>query len=296
MIKILLTFDYELYFGNNFLAEEEILFKPTDKILEIAKINDIKLVFFIDIMSIFAYKKYNQFEYIKNFKNQVKKISELGHNVEFHFHPHWIDSKYENNKWEHKFQNWSYSNLIDNFGKVKADEIFDDTYNLFVDIAGKKPTCFRAGGYTVQPYEKELIKLLKKYDFKYDSSIVPYKRFISDAQIFDFLECEDLNFWQISSDSFLKQGNDNIFEFPIISLKKDLSTLSKYAILKVINKMSNEKFNFKKRGRGATLKPKEYKNNSLSFGFDMVFYQQYLQINCKYHRKFHLLLLSRSCL
>jgi hypothetical protein len=271
MIKIFLTFDYELYFGENFLLEKEVLFEPTDKILEIAQKNNIKLVFFIDIMSIYAYKKnFTTHFYLDEFKKQVKKILRMGHNIEFHFHPHWIDSIYKNNKWNHQSKNWSYSNLIDNYGKKRADKVFDEGYNLFLDIVGKKPTCFRAGGYTIQPYEKELINLLKKYNFKCDSSITPYKKFISEAQMFNFLECENLNFWKISNNTFLKQGNENITEFPILSLKKDIKTLSRYIIPKIIHRLNNEKVNFKKRGRGITIKPKEYIDNSISFNFENV--------------------------
>jgi len=270
MIKTFLTFDYELYFGNNYVSEEKVLFEPTNKILKIAKDLNIKLVFFIDIMSVLAYKKYNQSDYVEQFTSQVKDMISLGHNVEFHFHPHWIDSVYENGKWQHKFENWSHSNLIDNLGKQKADSLFDKAYNLFIDMVGKQPICFRAGGYTVQPYEKELIKLLRKYDFKYDSSITPYKKFISDAQVFDFLECEEFNFWEINNNTFLKQGNNSIVEFPILSVKKDFDILIKYAILKLINKLDIEKGDFIKRGKGATLQPKEYKNHAILCSFDMI--------------------------
>lgn len=269
-LKILLTFDYELYFLNNNVSESKVLFEPTKKLLELAKRKKVKLIFFIDIVSIIAYKNNNQNKYINNFKEQINIIKELGHDIQMHFHPHWRDSIYNKTteKWNHKYDNWSYSNLIDNFGVIKANEIFKEAHDLFIEVVGDKPLAFRAGGYTIQPNQTELINILTKLDYKYDSSVVPYKRFISSAQIFDFLKCEDLNYWNIDQESFLRKGKLKLFEIPMLSIKKNIINIPKYAIIKLINKfITNPKF--LKRGKGATAKAKEDNNNSLSFSFDM---------------------------
>lgn len=269
--KILLTFDYELYFGENFFSEKEVLFDPTSKLLNKLKVKNIKAVFFIDICSIIAYKKNNKYEYIKKFKSQVEEMKSFGHDIQMHFHPHWTNSIFneKRNSWDFDHDNYSYSNLIDNFGLSKANEIFLEAHNQFVDLVGYSPTVFRAGGYSIQPYEKELIELLISLDYTIDTSITPYKKYVSDAQYFDFLKCEELNIWNVSSESFLKKGKKNLIEIPVLSIKKSFFNLPYYAILRLINKFyQNIKFN--RRGKGASLNLKEYKNNSLQFGFDMV--------------------------
>lgn len=269
-VKILLTCDYELYFGKNYLCEDKVLFEPTKKLLDIASKHNVKLVLFIDICSLFAYEKYQQNEYISNFIKQVRDIKEMGHDIQMHFHPHWIDSVYDKNidKWQHYYKNWSYSNLIDNLGLEKANEFFELFQKKFIDIVGKKPVAFRAGGYTVQPNEKELIDILKKHEYRYDSSVLPLRKFVSDAQYFDYMKSPLLNYWQISQNSFLEIGNENLFEIPMFTLKKDTSLILKYAFLKIINKLSNKTV-FEKRGQGATLKPDVSQSNSFSFSFDM---------------------------
>lgn len=270
-LKLLLTFDYELYFGKNKFSEREVLFEPTQKLLDLAKKQNIKLVFFMDIVSIIAYRTNKQIKYIEDFKKQIQLIKSLGHDIQMHFHPHWIDSIYSKStqSWIHKYDNWSYSNLINNFGKIKANEIFIEAHNLFIEVVGDKPIAFRAGGYTIQPHQEALITILTGLDYKFDSSVVPYKKFISEAQIFDFLESEELNYWNMKNNTFLKNGTSKLIEIPMLSVKKNITNLCKYATLKLINKfIQNTKF--KKRGKGATSNPKEYKNNSLSFGFDMV--------------------------
>ncbi len=270
-LKLLLTFDYELYFGENYFSESKVLFETTIKLLEIAKKHNVKLVFFVDIVSIIGYRNNNRKEYIKNFKEQIKYIKSMGHDMQMHFHPHWIDSKYDDNtkKWNHKYDNWSYSNLINNFGLDKANNIFSEAHELFIEVTGYKPIAFRAGGYSIQPYQKELLDLLMEFNYKFDSSIVPYRKFISDAQVFNFLECENLNYWNCKDSSFLSQGISNIIEIPLLSVKKNLFNNSYFMFLRILNKFS-KRIKFKRRGKGATLKPKEFKNNSLSFSFDMV--------------------------
>lgn len=272
--KVLLTFDYEIYFGDNYYSEEIILFEPTQKILDLSKKLNIKLVFFIDIYSIIAYEKNKLEDYVDRFKSQIFEMQSLGHDIQMHFHPHWIDAVYdkEKNKWNFSYENYSYSNLIDNFGLDKANNFFLDAHNLFIEIVGLRPNVFRAGGYVIQPYEKEFISLLSKLNYKIDSSVYPYKKYVSNVQAFDFLNSEELNFWNISTDTFLKSGDLELIEFPVLSIKKNIINLSVYALLKLINKIIPNK-KYKRRGRGASIELKDYKNKSLQCTFDSSSYK-----------------------
>lgn len=273
-LKILLTFDYELYFGKNHMCEYEVLIKPTKKLIDIARKHNIKLVFFIDICSLFAYERYNRNKYINNFIMQVKYMKEMGHDIQMHFHPHWMDSVYNesSHEWQHKYHNWSYSNMVDNLGVKKANNFFELAQAKFIDIVGKRPIAFRAGGYTIQPNEKELIDILKKYDYKYDSSVVPLRKFISSAQNFDYMKSPLANSWQIGQKCFLETGNNGIVEIPIFALKKNTFLTMKYAFLKFINKIFKKNILIK-RGQGATLNEYISRSDSYSFSFDMALNQ-----------------------
>jgi len=268
--KTLLTFDYELYFGENYYNEDEVLFNPTEKLLDTLKKNNIKAVFFIDICSIIAYRNYSKIDYINKFQKQVSKIKLLGHDIQMHFHPHWFNSKYDDKlkKWIFDISNYSYSNLIDNYGLDKANSFFMEAHKLFIDMVGNSPLVFRAGGYTIQPYEKELISLLNSLGYKIDSSVVPYRKYISKAQYFNFLDSSNQNFWIIDNNSFLINGNNNLKEFPILSLKKEFKNIFFYAFLRLWNKFIKD-INFDRRGKGTEMKLLEYKNNALTVSFDM---------------------------
>jgi hypothetical protein len=270
-VKCLLTFDYELYFGNNFLSEDEVLFQPTINILDLASKLNIKLVFFIDVGSLFIYEKFRQSGYVEKFIQQIKRIKESGHDIQMHFHPHWRDSIYDDKSdtWIHNYSNWSFSDLIHNFGIDEANIIFDLYQKKFIEVVGCKPIAFRAGGYSIQPNEKDLINALKKHNYKYDSSVFPFHQYVSDAQNFNHMSSPTLNYWKISSNSFMETGNSKLIEIPRFSLKKNSEIIYKYAFYKLRNKFYPKK-NYKKRGHGATLKPKLSKSNSFSFSFDNV--------------------------
>jgi len=269
--KILLTFDYELYFGENYYNEDIVLFQPTEKLLNTLKNKNIEAVFFIDICSIIAYRKNNKLEYIKKFEEQIQKMKILNHDIQMHFHPHWINSIYDNgtNKWIFDISNYSYSNLIDNYGIDRANELFIESHNIFIEIVGYSPTVFRAGGYSIQPYEKELILLLKNLNYKIDSSVLPYRKYISKAQYFNFLSCENKNLWTISSNSFLEAGKLSLYEIPVLSVRKEWTNIFYYAFLRLVNKIIPDK-SFDRRGKGTTMELLEYKNSALTIGFDMV--------------------------
>ncbi|MBA5762797.1 hypothetical protein H2O73_10615 [Vibrio sp. 404] len=269
-MKTLLTFDYEVFFGENHSNENDVLFEPTKKLLTIANKHDVKLVFFIDICSLFAYEKYHQYEYVERFIRQVEEIRNFGHDIQMHFHPHWLDSIYDGveNMWLHDYKNWSYSDLVDNCDQVKADAIFDLAQNKFIEIVRKEPVAFRSGGYTIQPNEKELINTLQSHGYKCDSSVFPLRRFVSNAQYFDYINCPNLNYWRTDTTSFLNVGESGLVEVPIFALERNILLSFKYYSLKIINKFCKSK-SFSKRGKGATLQPESYQSDSFSFSFDM---------------------------
>jgi hypothetical protein len=90
MKKIILTFDYELFFGCNSGTVKKSILEPTEKIL--MALNDVKgsAVFFIDYLMI--KRLLNENDQTKNEANQIieqlKKIIAQGSRIELHLHPH----------------------------------------------------------------------------------------------------------------------------------------------------------------------------------------------------------------
>ena len=92
--KIFLTFDYEVFLRRSGSINKCIL-KPTSLIIDNLQRNNIKAVFFIDILQLYMLRKVNQIDDYDILKNNILELLKNGHQVELHVHPHWIDAIYD---------------------------------------------------------------------------------------------------------------------------------------------------------------------------------------------------------
>ena len=99
MLNIAITFDYELFLGENYLSDDEILFSPTRRLEELLDSHGITSTFFADVCSVFAHKKYGLNQYVNSFEDQLRELIKHGHDVQLHLHPNWLLSEYRNEKW-----------------------------------------------------------------------------------------------------------------------------------------------------------------------------------------------------
>ena len=171
--KIILTFDYEIYFGKESGTIEKCMIEPTEILLNKLNFYNIKGIFFIDIL--FYIKMLSYFELAekaKLMKEQIKKMIESGHQVELHLHPHWLDAEYKNKKWIFKsYKRYRFNSL----NKIVREKVFQMGINELEKICREvkddyKIEGFRAGGWCIQPFE-DFYEYFKKYHIKYDSSV-----------------------------------------------------------------------------------------------------------------------------
>lgn len=218
MLNVILTFDYEIFFGRNNASEKEILFDPTYRIIEALDKYGVKGCFFADVCSIEAYKREHPAnDYPERFHDQIVEVMQRGHDVQLHIHPHWITARYDG-QWVIDPKTYRLHGFIENraYG-IDAEEIIDGGIRFLNDSL--KPVnpnylCygFRAGGYCLEP-KAELLKLLSKRGIMIDSSVAIGKKLITEAHFFDYKkEYRKLN-WDIGS---------GIMEIPIGSTKNDL--------------------------------------------------------------------------
>lgn len=92
--KIILSYDYELFFGDQSGTVEKTLIEPTDKMMAAMESVRARGNFFIDYL-MFKYLEQNQDERsihdLNLLKNQVKDMVKRGHRIELHLHPHWVN-------------------------------------------------------------------------------------------------------------------------------------------------------------------------------------------------------------
>lgn len=216
-MNIFLTFDYELFFGPQTGTVEKCMIEPADELMRIAGKHS-KLVFFIDVGFLLRAESFTENfpELSKNVNTvrfQIKKMVDLGHDVQLHIHPHWEKSVYKDGKW-----------VINAEGAYKLDDFTDDEivdivirYKSYLDdLVGYKTTAFRAGGWCVQPFDR-LKKVFTELGVRFDSSVIPGMKYETEHYRFDFSDVTEQEPYLFSDDVCQADLQGEFTEFPISS-------------------------------------------------------------------------------
>ena len=218
MREILITLDYELFFGKSGSIEQSII-HPTEQLLLILDKYNIKASFFIDsgyILKLIEYKKENSvlkkdYDLISN---QIRKLNSEGHNIELHIHPHWEDSSFDGENWV--FNTGRYK--LSDFSVSEIDNIIKRYRDILFRITGVYPKVYRAGGWCIQPFHK-LFKSLKKYGVYIDSTIYLDGKNTTPSKSYDFSNSPNKNNWRFFHDPLIEDKDGDFLEIPISSIK-----------------------------------------------------------------------------
>jgi len=225
-IYLLFSADYELYFGENLLSEGEVLIEPTEQILKAFEEEGIPITLFADVASVWRYRYLKiESDYVSLFENQLRQAIRQGHDVQLHLHPHWMTSTFDGKKWEMDESKFKLSDLGYGDRKIQSLESADELIKRGKEyleglLCPVDPSyqciAFRAGGYGIQPNEKELISALLSAGFKIDSSIVPGMFFKSNVNQIDFRNIPSkLNYRIGTKFGIDHEDSQGIFEIPI---------------------------------------------------------------------------------
>jgi|TARA_B100000959_G_C14916229_1_gene597464 hypothetical protein len=212
--KILITLDYELFFGQSGSIEKSII-EPTEKLLSILDRFNIKASFFVDSGYILKLKEYmRKFDVLKKdndlITQQIQKLSREGHDIQLHIHPHWEDSSFDGESWVFDTSRYKLSD----FSKVEIDDIVKRYSIVLEEITNLKPTTFRAGGWCIQPFDK-IANALKKYGIRIDSTVYYNGKNTTIEKSFDFTNAPNKNNWRFSNDPLIEDENGHFLEIPI---------------------------------------------------------------------------------
>src|SRR5688572_14867941 len=104
-MRIFITLDYELYFGEKTGSAAKCIIEPTERLRKIADHYNIPLSFFVDcgyILKLDEFRK--KYPVLDNDYKQIIAQLELliksGHDLQLHIHPHWEDSFFDGNQWK----------------------------------------------------------------------------------------------------------------------------------------------------------------------------------------------------
>lgn len=230
MLNIALTFDYELFFGENFGSSDKILFEPTDKLLDCLDKHNVKATFFADVLSVYMHNKYGLHDYCEKFISQIKDMVSRGHDVQLHIHSNWLKSVYEDGKWIFDIDSYR----IHSFGFDLTDEMsapniikwgknfLEDTLRMINQ--DYKCIAYRAGGYSVQPH-KQLFEVFLQNGIFIDSSVAIGQK-AKGVNQYDFSNCPQKCGWWIDKNGKLETistvSDDSVYEVPVYFYKNSL--------------------------------------------------------------------------
>jgi len=218
-MKILLSFDYELYFGESTGSQHKCMIRPTDELIKIAERHGIRLSVFADCGYLVQLEKFKHLDRnleddYKTVTAQLKYLAVKGHDVQLHIHPHWEDSFYDGKKWVMNTGRYR----LHQFNEAEVADIFTRYSKALVGITGQQLHTFRAGGWCLQPFEK-IKEALKSAGIKADSSVYRGGYVRSEHYYYDFRNCPQEDFWKFGEDPVVEDLNGRFIEYPISSMK-----------------------------------------------------------------------------
>lgn len=164
----IITFDYEVYLGRKTGTVENCVLNPTVKILEILKERNAKAIFFVDVTWLLFIREHFPADFNK-IATQLKDIENSGSIVGLHLHPQWLDAVVKEGNIE--FTSYRHYRLH-SLDKDTINDLFGRGISLLGDIVNRKITCFRAGGWCIEPFEP-LRDAFINSGLRYDFSVVP---------------------------------------------------------------------------------------------------------------------------
>lgn len=224
--KVVLSFDYELFFGLRSGTVDESLIKPTNKLLDAMDKEGFRASFFIDYLMLKYLKAENTERTISDahiIENQLKDMLRRGHRIELHLHPHWIDSKYNGDG------TWNYDNFS-HYSLYSLDieaivQMFEEgtcyLNNLARSVIPDYKVCaFRAGGWAVQPFDI-LRKAFKKTGICIDSSTAYGVYNTLPDSYYDFRNMPEKSYYRFEDDVCVENEEGSFIEVPITTYHRN---------------------------------------------------------------------------
>jgi len=218
-MNILITLDYELFFGSQTGSVERCIISPTEQLLRIAEKYHCRFSFFVDSGYLIKLQELSHkhpqlkkdYEYVIV---QLKKIAASGHDIQLHIHPHWEDCSYDGSQWIMNVKRYKLSD----FSKEHAADIIKKHTAILKEIRANKISVYRAGGWCAQPWTY-FSDALKAEGIIADSSVFPggYNR--DDNYNYDFRSAPIKSNWKFSDNPAKENINGDFIEFPISSLQ-----------------------------------------------------------------------------
>jgi hypothetical protein len=214
-LKILLTFDYELFFGSDTGTVQRCMIEPTRRLLEIFRRHNCRVTFFVDagcVLNLSRVAEHDEQarEDYDQIVLQLNEIAKEGHDIQLHVHPQWEDAVYENGKWNIPAERFR----LHDFSSSERVEICNRYAEALRPFAKNTINVFRAGGWCLQPFD-EIKESLESTGIKVDSSVFSGGYNSSSKLYYDYRRAPQKSCYRFSSDPLHEESDGQFLEMPI---------------------------------------------------------------------------------
>lgn len=234
--KVILSYDYELFFGNRSGTVLKSLIEPTNAIMDAMERVGFRGNFFIDVLMI-KFLGQNSDKRSKNdlkmIEDQLRDMLKRGHRIELHLHPHWVDAIYNGDgTWNFdNFRHYSLSTFSEECIISMFIEGVDYLNRIGSEIVPHYKVCaFRAGGWAIQPF-KNIKRAFTLAGIRIDSSSAKGIYVQNDDSYYDFRLLPDKETFRFEDDVCIETPSGSFTEVPI-------STYHRPFVCSIIHKAS----------------------------------------------------------
>ncbi|WP_295799697.1 polysaccharide deacetylase family protein [uncultured Microbulbifer sp.] len=218
-MRVLLTFDYELFFGRQTGTPQACMIHACDRLLQVLDAYAAKAVFFVDASYLVRLRDYSgrsvrlERDYA-DVIDHVRWLESCGHQIQLHVHPHWFDSSYDGHSWNmvtdrYRLTQWSSQEITKLVSRCAQELNAHLKHKAFV---------FRAGGWCVQPFSP-IARALLSNGITADSSVYHGGQAASATHQFDFRSAPQHASWQFNTDPCQPDRQGAFTELAISSLR-----------------------------------------------------------------------------
>lgn len=216
-MKLILSLDYELYFGAQHGTPQRCLVEPTQALLKVTGRAGARLALFVDAGYLCKLAEHaprdgaarREFDVVRG---HLDWLARAGHEIQLHIHPHWEDTQRTAAGWRFDLRRYA-------LHRFRPSEILDIVTRYTRALAEfAKPLAYRAGGWVIQPFAP-LAPALRANGIRLDSTVFPGGHTQDSTQALDFRGSPDRDYWRFETDPLTPVSRGYFTEVPIASMR-----------------------------------------------------------------------------
>ncbi|SRR6266571_3955538 len=218
-MNLILSLDYELYFGSRHGSPQRCLVEPCQALLKVTDRVAGRLAFFVDAgylckLEEHARKSTSVQQEADQVFRHLDALSRAGHELHLHIHPHWEDTRRGERGWQFDLTRYA----LHSFPAAQIEDIVKRYKNAIARFVGADAVfCYRAGGWVIQPFDA-LAPALRSNRIWLDSSVFPGGLTQDSTHSLDFRRSPDKDHWSFDTDPLTEASHGYFLEIPISSL------------------------------------------------------------------------------